>query len=129
MIDTLRDVVDEPAAAEPLTVDGVSWPNMSALLVASWAEAAIAVMASATAVKLLVNLNIGLRRSGAWTRLKQSGILPDSNMIRKPFVVTKSMLFVAKDMKFGIYTTVKNAPSRKALPERKKQIIHLWIDW
>jgi len=39
------------------------------------------------------------------------------------------MLFVAKDMKFGIYTTVKNAPSRKALPERKKQIIHLWIDW
>jgi hypothetical protein len=51
-------------AASP-TVDGASWPNMSALLVASWAEAVKAVIASATAVKLLVNLNIGLRRDGA----------------------------------------------------------------
>jgi hypothetical protein len=58
-------VADAGELAESPTVDGVSWPNMSALLLASWAEAVKAAVASATAVKLLVNLNIGLRRDGA----------------------------------------------------------------
>jgi hypothetical protein len=45
-------------------------------LLVSWAEAAKAVTASAAAVKLLVNLNIGLRWDVALTHLKQPSILP-----------------------------------------------------
>jgi hypothetical protein len=45
-------------------------------LLVSWAEAAKAVTARAAAVKLLVNLNIGLRWDVALTHLKQPYILP-----------------------------------------------------
>jgi hypothetical protein len=79
---------------------------MSALFV-SWAEAAKAVTTSATAVKLLLNLNIGLGRDGAWTRFKQPAILPEGNGDRNPFVVSISTRFVAMDVKFGIFATVE----------------------
>jgi hypothetical protein len=67
--------VDEGKALCSAAV-GCSWPNMSALLLVSWAEAAKAVTAKAAAVKLLVNLNIGLRWDVALTHLKQPYILP-----------------------------------------------------
>jgi hypothetical protein len=51
----LPDVVDD------------SWLNRSELLLVVWAEAAKEATARATAAKLLVNLNIDVRGSKAWT--------------------------------------------------------------
>jgi hypothetical protein len=52
-------------------------------------------------------LNTGREGECAQIHLKQPTILPDSNKDGKPFVVSTSMLFVAGDVKFGIYTTVE----------------------
>jgi hypothetical protein len=110
VIVTRRDAPGAGPGAGEVTASptlDVSWPNMSALLVDSCAEATIAVKASATAVKLLVNLNIGLRRNGALMHIKQPVILPDGNVDREPFVVAASIHCVAQDEKFSIFATFK----------------------
>jgi hypothetical protein len=52
---------------EVLEAADESWLNRSELLLVVWAETANDATAKATAAKLLVNLNIDVRGSEAWT--------------------------------------------------------------